>query len=232
MFLDNADMDISPDSTPTSEPSYSSPIIGNNHPNNSVNNNNNLNHDEIMTSPNGHAKHPLNTTNSSSSLHHQMSNASSTSILSSSSKLNSAAVASNSNNKNSTTTSSSSPSTHNYSYSSHHLHRHHSTSPNDVNLSNSVAGGGSKGGGENDVSTINSLHHNTNSLRINSPTNPINNSSVSRLELNNSSSNSNHLGDGPPTPEMDLNSGSEHRRREQHFLCTIEYDIILFLKCS
>lgn len=65
------------------------------------------------------------------------------------------------------------------------------------------------GGGENQVE----MHHNSSSLR-NSPTNPIN-SSVSRLELNNSSSNSNHLGDGPPTPEMDLNSGSEHRRRKK-----------------
>jgi hypothetical protein len=209
-------MDISPDSTPTSEPSYSSPTASNNQHTSSSNNNNNnsLNHDDVMTSPNGHAtKHPLNATNSSSSLHHQVSNASTSSILSSSSKLNSAALVANSN-KNSTTTSSSSPSTHNYSSYHHHHHRHRSVSPNDIN---NVASGK-----DGDGIVLNSLHHNSNSLRS-SPTNAVNSTSVSRLELNNSSSNSNHLlGDGPPTPEMDLNSGSEHRRREYCFLMALK----------
>lgn len=66
----------------------------------------------------------------------------------------------------------------------------------------------------------NNLHHNSSSLR-NSPTYSVNqtnavssaglNNSVNRLDLNNSSSNL--IGEGPPTPEMDLNSG-EHRRRK------------------
>lgn len=213
-------MDISPDdSTPTSEPSYASPTASSNqHPNNSTSNNNNsnlMNHDDdVMASPNnGHAKHP----NSSTSLHHQLSNASSSSILSSSSKLNTGVAVNSTNIKNSTATSSSSPSTHNYSsYSSHHHHRHRSTSPNDLN---SISGGA----GDMLTSVSNSLHHNSNSLR-NSPTN--NNSSVSRLELNNS--NSNHLiGDGPPTPEMDLNSGSEHRRRKTEFILYLHLILLI-----
>jgi hypothetical protein len=71
----------------------------------------------------------------------------------------------------------------------------------------------------------NNLHHNSNSLCLrNSPTygsstNAVSsagltNSSVSRLELNNSSNN--HLiNDGPPTPEMDLNLNSGELRKSK-----------------
>jgi hypothetical protein len=205
-FLENADMDISPDTTPTSEPSYSSPTASNLHPNNTNINSNSLNHDDVMTSPNGHAKLPPNATNSNNQIHHQIS-ITSTSSVSSTSKLNS------NSNKNSTATSSSSPSTHNYSaYPSHHHNRHRSTSPNDSASLN-----------QNNIGhDTNNSHHNSNSLR-NSPsysgstnvTSALTNS-VSRLELNNASSNNNNhivVGDGPPTPEMDLNS-AEHRRRK------------------
>lgn len=193
-------MDISPDSTPTSDPSYSSPTASNQHANSSNINSNSINHDDLIaTSPNGHAKHS--SVNSNNQLHHQMSNASSTSISSANRLLAS---------KNSTIASSSSPSTHNYAnYHSSHHHRHRSVSPNELNATTH----------HNNVGhDTNNLHHNSNSLR-NSPsyggtnsnaTNPIGLiSSVSRIELNNS----NHLiGDGPPTPEMDLNSAGDHRR--------------------
>lgn len=194
-------MDISPDSTPTSEPSYSSPTASNQHANSSNINSNSINHDDtIATSPNGHAKHP--TVNSNNQLHHQMSNASSTSISSANNRLLSS--------KNSTIASSASPSTHNYpNYHSSHHHRHRSVSPNELSAT----------AHHNNIGhESNNLHHNSNSLR-NSPSyggtnNNVNNtvgliSSVSRVELNNS----NHLiGDGPPTPEMDLNSAGDHRR--------------------
>ncbi|XP_070490493.1 WW domain-containing adapter protein with coiled-coil homolog [Chironomus tepperi] len=211
---ENADnMDISPDSTPTSEPSYASPSTANQHTNNSNINSNSLNHDDVMSSPNnGHAKHLINATNSNNNqLHHQISNASTSSIGSTINKLNS-----NSNKNSSTTTtttaSSSSPSIQSiHNYQTHH-HRNRSTSPsNDMNSS-------SGNNLHNNVGhDTNNLHHNSSSLR-NSPTYSVNtnavssaglNNSVSRLELNNSSSNL--IGDGPPTPEMDLNSG-EHRR--------------------
>jgi hypothetical protein len=69
----------------------------------------------------------------------------------------------------------------------------------------------------------NSLHHNnSNSLR-NSPT------AVSRLEINNSN---NLIGDGPPTPEMDLNSGSEHRRRKLIAFNFIKYLIKIVLQLT
>jgi hypothetical protein len=209
-FLENPDMEISPDSTPTSEPSYSSPTA-NQHTNNTNVNSNSLNHDDaMMTSPNGHlTKHSLNTINSNNQFHHQLSNASS-SALNSNSKTNS------NSNKNSTITSSTSPSTHNYQ--SHH--RRSMSPPNDSERTSAAAANLHNNVGGHDRDT-NILHHNSNSLRS-SPsysgnnTNAalatgINNSSVSRLELNNSN-NTNHL-DGPPTPEQDLNSG-EHRRRE------------------
>ncbi|KAG5672693.1 hypothetical protein PVAND_002802 [Polypedilum vanderplanki] len=205
---ENPDMEISPDSTPTSEPSYSSPTA-NQHTNNTNVNSNLVNHDDVMTSPNGHLKHS-NIINSNNQFHHQLSNASS-------SALNAISKANSNSNKNSTITSSASPSTHNYQ--SHH---HRSLSPNnDLERTSTTAGNlhnNNVGGSGHD---INLLHHNSNSLR-NSPsysgnntnstlTTGINNSSVSRLELNNSN-NTNHL-DGPPTPEQDLNSG-EHRRLE------------------
>lgn len=200
-FTENADMDISPDSTPTSEPSYSSPTASNQHANSSNINSNSLNHEELLaTSPNGHAKHP--SVNSNNQLHHQMSNASSTSI-SSATRLHA------NSNKNSAIASSSSPSTHNYAtYHSSHHNRHRSVSPNELSAS----------AHHNNVGhDSNNLHHNSNSLR-NSPsyggTNNVTNtvgliSSVSRVDMNNT----NHLiGDGPPTPEMDLNSAGDHRR--------------------
>lgn len=194
-------MDISPDSTPTSEPSYSSPTTASNqHANSSNINSNSINHDDmIATSPNGHAKHS--SANSNNQLHHQMSNASSSSISSANRLLSNS-------NKNSTIASSSSPSTHNYAtYHSSHHHRHRSVSPNDLSVS----------AHHNNIGhETNNLHHNTNSLRNSPSYGSTNNnvsggliSSVSRVELNNS----NHLiGDGPPTPEMDLNSAGDHRR--------------------
>lgn len=192
-------MDISPDSTPTSEPSYSSPTASNQHINSSNVISNSLNHEDlIVTSPNGHAKNSVVNSNNQHPLHHQMSNASSTSVSSANRLLSNS-------NKNSTIASSSSPSTHNYAnYHSSHHHRHRSGSPNDMNMSvhhNNIG------------HDTNNLHHNSNSLR-NSPsyggTNNVTNAvhSVSRAELNNS----NHLIDGPPTPEMDLNSAGDHRR--------------------
>lgn len=153
-ILDNADMEISPDSTPTSEPSYASP---------SANiNNANVAEDPLAntTSPNGHVP----------SKHHH-NNQSSTS-----GKQNSK--------QNSTTATSASPSTHHNNYHSSHHHRHRSVSPNndainDVNNSNSIR---------------NSPAYGNNSL---------------------AGANNHHLiGDGPPTPEMDLNSGGDHRRSE------------------
>lgn len=148
-------MEISPDSTPTSEPSYSSPSA--------LANSSNIAEDPTATttSPNGHVP----------SKHHN--NQSSTSI-SSAARLQ----LGNNSKQNSTVASSSSPSTHHNYHSSHH-HRHRSVSPlNDAN---------------NDI-------NNSNSIR-NSPA------------YNNVPSSNNHLiGDGPPTPEMDLNSAGDHRR--------------------
>lgn len=142
---DNPDMEISPDSTPTSEPSYASPSA--------LANSSSLAEDpsQLATSPNGHVP----------SKHHN--NQSSTSISSSAAR---------NSKQNSTVASSSSPSTHHNYHSSHH-HRHRSVSP----LNDAI----------NDT-------NNSNSIR-NSPV------------VNN------HLiGDGPPTPEMDLNSAGDHRR--------------------
>jgi WW domain-containing adapter protein with coiled-coil len=148
-FLENADMEISPDSTPTSEPSYSSPSA--------LANSSNIPDDPgaTATSPNGHvpSKH-----------HNNQSSTSSAARLQQNSK------------QNSTVASSSSP--HNY-HSSHH-HRHRSVSPlndalNDTNNSNSIRNSPAYG--------------------------------------NNVPASNNHLiGDGPPTPEMDLNSAGDHRR--------------------
>lgn len=210
---ENADMEIS-DSTPTSEPSYSSPTANQHATSNNSNvNSNSLNHDDAMTSPNGHlTKHSLNTINSNNQFHHQISNVSSSS-LNSNSKTNS------NSNKNSTITSSASPSTHNYQ--SHH-HRNRSLSPNDSERTSTATSATHNNVGGHETSL---LHHNSNSSLRNSPSysgggnnsnalaTGINSSSVSRLELNNSN-NTNHLiSDGPPTPELDLNSG-EHRRLE------------------
>lgn len=195
-------MDISPDSTPTSEPSYSSPTASNQHINSSNVNSNSLNHEDLnVTSPNGHAKNSV--INSNNQLHHQMSNASSTSVSSANRLLSNS-------NKNSTIASS--PSTHNYAnYHSSHHHRHRSGSPNDINMSSH----------HNNIShDTNNLHHNSNSLR-NSPsyggTNNVTNAmhSASRADLNNS----NHLiSDGPPTPEMDLNNSAGDHRRSKSLL--------------
>lgn len=163
-------MDISPESTPTSEPSYASPTASS-HANNL---NCNSNHDEVVASPNGH--------HSKSYLqnhHHSLAigNSSSNNRLHNS-KSSSAAV--------------SSPSTHQH-YSSH---RNRSLTPETNNDANS--------------------HHNTLSLR-NSPSNNsislIPNHSVSRSDSSNQL-----ISDGPPTPEMDLNSTNEHRRRESNLL--------------
>jgi hypothetical protein len=194
-------MDISPESTPTSEPSYASPTATNQHINSS-NISNSLNHDDsVMTSPNGHSKH---SSGNSNQLHHQMSNASSSS-------LNSANRLLSNSNKNSTMASSS-PSTHNYSsYHSSHHHRHRSVSPHDLNSSAHY----------NNVGHESNLHHNSNSLRNSPSYGGINNNvtnasgglmhSTSRIDSNNT----NHLiGEGPPTPEMDLNSAGDHRRSE------------------
>lgn len=162
--VENPDMDISPESTPTSEPSYASPTASS-HANNL---NCNSNHDEVVASPNGH--------HSKSYLqnhHHSLAsgNSSSNNRLHNS-KSSSAAV--------------SSPSTHQH-YSSH---RNRSLTPETNNDANS--------------------HHNTLSLR-NSPSNNsislIPNHSVSRSDSSNQL-----ISDGPPTPEMDLNSTNEHRR--------------------
>jgi hypothetical protein len=134
VLADNADMEISPDSTPTSEPSYASPSA------------NVIAEDPTATatSPNGHVP----------SKHHN--NQSSTSGKNS--KQNSTAAA---------------------SASPYHHHRHRSVTP-DVNDAN-----------------------NSNSIR-NSP-----------AYNNNVAGSNNHLiGDGPPTPEMDLNSAGDHRRSE------------------
>lgn len=192
-------MDISPDSTPTSEPSYSSPTASNQHVNSSNANNNLMNHEDLVAiSPNGHAKHS--SANSNNQLHHQMSNASSTSINSGSRLL--------SNSNKHSAMASSSPLIHNYaSYHSSHHHRHRSVSPNEMNSS----------AHHNNVGhETNNLHHNSISLR-NSPSYGASNNSgglvrsLSRADLNNS----NHLiSDGPPTPEMDLNNAGDHRRSE------------------
>lgn len=183
-------MDISPDSTPTSEPSYSSPTANNQHINSSNINSNSMNHEDlVVASPNG--KHS--SLNSNNQLHHQMSNASSTSVSSASRLLSNS-------NKNSTIASSS-PSTHNYANYHMHMshHRHRSGSPNEIIHHNNIG------------HETNNLHHNSNSLR-NSPahgTLNVNSGAAPRLDH----SNSNHLiGDGPPTPEMDLNSAGDHRR--------------------
>ncbi|CRK89760.1 CLUMA_CG003394, isoform A [Clunio marinus] len=195
---ENAEMDISPDSTPNSEPSYCSPTASNQHANSS---NLNINHeDSIASSPNGHHKQSsVNSTNHQ--LHHQISNTSTTSISSGNRILLNA-------HKNATTTSSSPPTAHNYSsyLSSHHHRSNRSTSPSEINSSLLHNSSG------HDASNA---HPNSNSLR-NSPsygggTNNVTNSinSVNRLEMNNSD----HLiGDGPPTPEMDLNCASDHKR--------------------
>lgn len=214
-ILENADMDISPDSTPTSEPSYSSPTANNQHVNSSDVNSNSLNHeDSVVTSPNGHVKHS--SINSNNQLHHQMSNASSTSISSANRLL--------SNSNKHSTIASSSPSTHNYvSYHSSHHHRHRSVSPNELNSS----------AHHNNVGhETNNMHHNSNSLR-NSPSYGGTNNSVtsglvhsaSRVDL----SNSNHLiGDGPPTPEMDLNSAGDHRRSKMDCFPAILFNRLCF----
>lgn len=193
-------MDISPESTPISEPSYSSPTASTQQANSSNINSNSIKHDDLIpSSPNGHAKHS--SANSNNQFHHQISNASSTSISSASRLLSNS-------NKNSTIASSSSPLTHNYAnYHTSHHHRHRSGSPNEVNVSMHHNHSGHDS---------NNLHHNSNSLK-NSPayggtnlSNALANSS-SRVELNNC----NHMiGDGPPTPEMDLNSAGDHRRRK------------------
>lgn len=149
-------MEISPDSTPTSEPSYASPSA--------IVNNSNIADDPTVTatSPNGHVP----------SKHHN--NQSSTMI--------SAARLQLCNTKqNSTVASSSSPSTHHNYHSSHH-HRHRSVSPlndaiNDTNNSNSIRNSPTYGGNNNVAASNNHL-----------------------------------IGDGPPTPEMDLNSAADHRR--------------------
>lgn len=198
-ILENADMDISPDSTPTSEPGYSSPTASNQHANSSNLNSNSINHDDFIgSSPNGHAKHVA----ANNQLHHQMSNASSTSVGPASRLLSNSI-------KNSTVASSSSPSTHNYSsYHLSHHHRHRSVSPNELSAS----------AHHNNIGhETNHLHHNSNSLRnspsyggTNNMTNSVGlNSSVARMENN---SNNHLIGDGPPTPEMDLNSAGDHRR--------------------
>lgn len=210
-ILENADMDISPDSTPTSEPSYSSPTATNQHVNSSNVNSNLLNHEDLIaTSPNGHAKNS--SLNSNNQLHHQMSNASSTSVSSANRLLSNS-------NKNSTIASSS-PSTHNNyaSYHSSHHHRHRSVSPNDLSSHHNNIG-----------HDTNNLHHNSNSLRS-SPSYGNNNnlsSSASRVDCNNS----NHLiGDGPPTPEMDLNSAGDHRRSESRsFIAKLQADVKFIL---
>lgn len=192
-FLDHPDMDISPDSTPTSEPSYSSPTANNQHINSSNINSTSLNTELVVISPNGHANHT--SVNSGSQLHHQMSNASSTSI--GSSRLLS--------NKNSAIASSSSPLTHNYAnYHSSQHHRHHSVSPNENSLANHTSIGNHE---------PNSVHHNSNSLRSSPAHGAINNVASTVHSSRADFSNSNHIiGDGPPTPEMDLNSASDHRR--------------------
>lgn len=168
IILENADMDISPESTPTSEPSYASPTASS-HTNNL---NCNSNHDEVATSPNGH--------HSKSYLqnhHHSLSSANSAGGMANNrlhmSKSSSAAV--------------SSPSAHQH-YSSH---RNRSLTPETNNDANS--------------------HHNTLSLR-NSPSN--NSISLPNHSVSRSDSSNQLISDGPPTPEMDLNSTNEHRRRK------------------
>lgn len=146
-------MEISPDSTPTSEPSYASP--------NALVNNSNIADDPTATatSPNGHVPSKHHNNQSSSAARLQLCNSK----------------------QNSTVASSSSPSTHHNYHSSHH-HRHRSVSPlndaiNDTNNSNSIRNSPAYGGN--------------------------NNVAVSNNHL---------IGDGPPTPEMDLNSAADHRR--------------------
>lgn len=211
-LLDHPDMDISPDSTPTSEPSYSSPTAINQHINSSNINSSALNNELVVISPNGHTNHP--SINSNSQLHHQMSNVSSASV--GSSRLLS------SSNKNSTIASS--PSTHNYAnYHSSQHHRHRSVSPNENSTANHIS-----------IGEANNMHHNSNSLRS-SPTHCTSNNIVgavhpSRVDF----SNSNHvIGDGPPTPEMDLNSTQTCDHRRSTFFkiaCKIGTNCDFFLK--
>lgn len=164
--VENPDMEISPESTPTSEPSYASPTASS-HANNL---NCNSNHDDVVSSPNGH--------HSKSYLQNHHHSLASGNSASSNNRLH--------NSKSSAAVSS--PSTHQH-YASH---RNRSMTPETNNDANS--------------------HHNALSLR-NSPSN--NSISLPNHSVSRSDSSNQLISDGPPTPEMDLNSTNEHRRRKR-----------------
>jgi hypothetical protein len=179
-FVENADMEISPESTP-SEPSYASPTANNS------NLNCNSNHDDIATSPNGHhAKSSSSYLSQQNHHHHQLGNSTSGNV--SNNRLHP-------NSKSSSTIAVSSPSTHPSHYTS--SHRNRSMTPETNNDANS--------------------HHNSLSLR-NSPSNNNNSNSLPNHSVSRSDSSNQLIGDGPPTPEMDLNNTSDHNNRRRKFI--------------